>query len=158
MIRECRSSNFPKGTFKARTSKLGSFLNFCLPLRLRRNQARFKQFNPSGRPHIVARRCEQRQRKRMWKLHVWERALLPVRRAQLDFFCWQLSRNPPSLSPSRCGKHLEILCAPPVDRIFAALYGCKVSRTVGFGHAGSPAEKSSPGLNSRRSGGSRFGL
>ena len=28
MIRERRSSNFPKGTFKARTSKQGSFLNF----------------------------------------------------------------------------------------------------------------------------------
>ena len=38
---------------------------------------------------------------------------------------------------SRCGNHLEILWDVAVDRVRAALYGCKVSRTVGFVPVGS---------------------
>ena len=41
----------------------------------------------------------------------------------------QLSRSAPN---SRCGNHLEILWEATIDGIYAALYGCKVSRTVGF--------------------------
>ena len=64
---------------------------------------------------------------------------------------WQLSR--PAPSNSQCGNHLEILWEAMIDGIFAALYVCKVSRTVGFALAAS-----SPGLNSHRLGGPRFGL
>ena len=58
-----------------------------------------------------------------------------------------------ALQSSRCGNHLEILWEALIDGIYIALYVCKVSRTVGFALAAF-----SPGLNSRRSGGSRFGL
>ena len=58
-----------------------------------------------------------------------------------------------ALQNSRCGNHLEILWEALIDGIYTALYVYKVSRTVGFALAAF-----SPGLNSRRSGGSRFGL
>jgi len=156
VIRERRSSNFPKGTFKARnlqTRIFSQFLSSALACAgIRRDSRLFSAKRKA--PYCCAQFLSPTAKE--VELALDERARVPA--PTLLRFCRQLSRNRPSPSPSRCGKHLEILCAPSVDRIFAALYVCKVSRTVGFGHAGSPAEKSSPGLNSHRSGGSRFGL
>jgi hypothetical protein len=63
---------------------------------------------------------------------MWGQPPSAVRRAQLDLSCRQLSCSQKFPMWKSSGNHLEILWEAIIDGIFAALYGCKVSRTVGF--------------------------
>jgi hypothetical protein len=154
VIRERRGSNFPKGTFKARNLQTRIFSQFLSSAPACAKIWRDRDVFSQAEGPILLRAVFRAPAKSFVIPNGFiVRNLLFAGSSPATARAWVFP-----IGFSRCGKHLEILCAPSVDRIFAALYGCKVSRTVGFGHAGSPAEKSSPGLNSRRSGGSRFGL
>jgi hypothetical protein len=146
---------FPKGTFKARTSKgiFSQFLVFRIGLPKMHAESGV-WFRPED--HTVARRERHINLSQVFVIP--NRAESPVRHAlslskgTCCWVCsWQLSR--PRFRNSRCGNHLEILWEASIDGVFAALYVYQVSRTVGF-----VLTMNSPGLNSRRSGGPRFGL
>ena len=120
-----KATQFPKGTFKARTSK--------------RIFSQFSVFRPAcaesgvDRPegHTVARiRERQTQRFVIAKGFVIpNRAESPVRNLLLGLAALLLPL--PKVLPA-CGKRLEILWDVSIDRILRRTYVCKVSRTVGF--------------------------
>jgi len=146
VIRECRSRSFPKGTFKARTSKQGSFLNFlssaaCSRNAVRRNQARFETcFRGQAEDayccaQFLSATAECGKKSSLRSMNGQE---CPFPHSFLIF-----AGSSPVTCPARAFPDVEIIwksCAlRRLTGILAALYVCRVSRTAGFALVASPS-------------------
>ena len=150
-IRECRVLNRPghgtsfgkhhvsEGYLQSKDLQRDLFSIFVFRIGVRRKWRSFER-----KTHTIARFGAQRQ--------MWGQPLSAVRRAQLDSLSAALL-----LSLPKRVQTVEIIWKSCGMRrltgFYAATYACQVSRTVGFALVAS-----SPGLNSRRLGGPRFGL